>query len=372
MKQFLFNHLKNLKGWRTSGKLVAFAVDDYGNIRLHSSQAKEDLIKAGVKLKGRFDHLDALDTSEDYRSLFAVLSSVQDKLGNPAIITPYALSCNPDFEASLAQGHYVPESLDLTYKRLAQEDSVYEGTYELILEGIAKKLIKPQFHGREHLNVHLFNAHLRSENPALLANLAQRSLAGLPPHKDFPKVKFNQAFAFWRQEELEQHKEILADGLRRFEAIYGYPSLSFTPPAQQLATELYPFLGHQGVFGIDKLREAKRHLGQGKYQQEKNYLGAKGPGPTLSLVRNCVFEPNEKIKGREWVTFTLQQVAAAFRLNKPAIISSHRVNFCGHIDPKNREEGLSALEQLLKAIVKRWPEVEFISISELVERIRED
>ena len=59
------------------------------------------------------------------------------------------------------------------------------------------------------------------------------------------------------------------------------------------------------------------------------------------------------------------QVEAAFRMHKPANISSHRVNFCGHIDPKNRELGLSALRELLHRIVKRWPDVEFISADEL-------
>ena len=61
----------------------------------------------------------------------------------------------------------------------------------------------------------------------------------------------------------------------------------------------------------------------------------------------------------------MQQIEAAFRWNLPANISSHRVNFCGHIDPKNRETGLKALKELLDAIVKRWPEVEFMSSDQL-------
>ena len=59
------------------------------------------------------------------------------------------------------------------------------------------------------------------------------------------------------------------------------------------------------------------------------------------------------------------QVEAAFRMNKPANISSHRVNFCGHIDPKNRALGLNALSELLHRIVKCWSDVEFISADEL-------
>ena len=97
MKQFLANHLKNISGWKTNRKLLAFAVDDYGNVRLHNKTAKENLIKSGVKLNSRFDHLDALDTREDYEMLFEVLGSVKDINGNQAILTPYALPCNADY-----------------------------------------------------------------------------------------------------------------------------------------------------------------------------------------------------------------------------------------------------------------------------------
>jgi len=82
------------------------------------------------------------------------------------------------------------------------------------------------------------------------------------------------------------------------------------------------------------------------------------------MVRNVVFEPTED-RGIDWVDFTLKQIKTAFRWNKPAIISSHRVNFCGHIDEKNREKGLKSLEGLLQEIVKKWPDVEFMSADEL-------
>jgi hypothetical protein len=41
------------------------------------------------------------------------------------------------------------------------------------------------------------------------------------------------------------------------------------------------------------------------------------------------------------------------------------VNFIGFIDPKNRERNLSLFASLLKEIVKRWPDAEFMSSDEL-------
>lgn len=43
------------------------------------------------------------------------------------------------------------------------------------------------------------------------------------------------------------------------------------------------------------------------------------------------------------------------------------MNFCGHIDPENRKKGLSALKTLLEKVVKKWPDVEFVSVDEVVE-----
>jgi hypothetical protein len=48
------------------------------------------------------------------------------------------------------------------------------------------------------------------------------------------------------------------------------------------------------------------------------------------------------------------------------------VNFCGHIDPKNRERGLNSLRTLLRKVIELWPDVEFISVADLVKQIQRD
>lgn len=364
------NQLKNIRGKKIKRKLLSFAVDDYGNIRLANIIAKQNLIKKGLKLHNRFDQFDALDTRSDYEMLYDVLNSVKDGKGNPAIFTTYALPCNTNYSKIKEIGSYVPENLDVTYQNIGLQDIAYEGAFALLLEGIHNKLIRPQFHGREHLNVNLFNSLLRDNNPDLLANIQNQSLAGIPNHSKYPKVSFNQSFAFWKDEEIELHKEILKDGLERFERVYGYKALIFTPPAQQLHPDLYAYVGNLGVKGVDKVRVTMRHMGQGSFVKERNILGEKGLGNTLTIVRNCLFEPTDK--DIDWPSFTMKQIEAAFFWNKPAIISSHRVNFCGHIDPENRKKGLDALKVLLQKVVKKWPDVEFVSVDELISEFDND
>ena len=88
----------------------------------------------------------------------------------------------------------------------------------------------------------------------------------------------------------------------------------------------------------------------------------------MKIVRNCMFEPNSK--NLDWVNFTFDQIKAAFFWGKPAIVSSHRVNFCGLIEPENRKNGLVALQALLQKVIKTWPDVEFIDMEILTELIK--
>ena len=88
---------KNLIGWRTKRKIVVFSVDDYGNVRVASSLAREKMNQKGLKILNRFDAFDALETKEDLEVLYETLTSVKDKNRGHAIFTPFALPCNINF-----------------------------------------------------------------------------------------------------------------------------------------------------------------------------------------------------------------------------------------------------------------------------------
>jgi len=61
----------------------------------------------------------------------------------------------------------------------------------------------------------------------------------------------------------------------------------------------------------------------------------------------------------------MNEINTAFRWHKPAVISSHRVNYTGGLYVENRDHGLASLKNLLTAIVKKWPDVEFMTTAEL-------
>ena len=365
MKQAILNNLKNIYGWKTNRKIIVISVDDYGNVRLDSKKARKKMDKAGVKaIAPTFDNLDTLETKEDLELLYEALTSVKDKNGKNAIFTPFALPCNINFEAMAKNGNkeYIYELLPDTYKKLEARDSkAYEGTWGLWIEGIEKKLMQPQFHGREHFNLKVFNEKLVKKDKSLFINLENRSNTTLLKSKD-SFIKYSAAFHFWESNEIEDFSKIITTGLDAFEKVFGYRATHFNAPGGSENINIHKYLKDSGIKYIDQPLVKYEPQGKGVFKRKFNYTGKKNYFGLTYQVRNVVFEP---INNSSSVDIALRQIEAAFRWNRPAIISSHRVNFCGHIDPKNRKIGISALRELLKNIVLKWPDVEFMSTVEL-------
>jgi hypothetical protein len=356
---------KNLIGWRTDRKIIVFSVDDYGNVRLDSKEARDNLDTNNITTKNRFDTYDTLETREDLEILFDVLSSVEDMNGRSAVFTPYAVPCNIDFERMREDGNqeYIYELLPQTFqKKSAADPENYADAWPLWNQGMDEQLWAPQFHGREHLNVKVLEEKLRQQDPELLVQLQNRSFTRIS-NSGYKTVSPLAAFDFWDIEENKRFTGIIEDGLNKFEKVFGYRAQNFTPPAYRAHRVLYNTLKENGIRFVDTAFIANQHQGKGRYKKQFNYTGKTDNGLCL-MVRNVVFEPTDD-RGVDWVAYTIKQIEAAFRWNRPAIISSHRVNFCGHIDANNREIGISALKKLLQQITARWPDVEFMSASEL-------
>jgi len=94
------------------------------------------------------------------------------------------------------------------------------------------------------------------------------------------------------------------------------------------------------------------------YQGQKNSLGQR------YLIRNAFFEPTIN-PIFDWESDCLKRIDLAFKFRKPAVISSHRLNYMGYLNPKNRSENLIKLKSLLTKIKKHWPEVIFLSSNQL-------
>ena len=358
LKRKILINLKNLPGWRTSRKIVVFSVDDYGNVRMASEQARRNMEKAGMNVEqNRFDRFDCLEDKADLTGLYETLSSVKDKNGRHAVFTAFSLPVNIDFDRVIASGYsdYFYELLPKTFASLPG----YEGTWELWQEGMRHGLMHPEFHGREHLSVPLFKKMLAKRDKDLLTCLENRSYAAFD--KNRLDRSYTGAFGFSDFSENKNLIDIAVDGLNQFEKVFGFRAAHITAPGVSAHGSLEEALAPKGIRYIDTQIVKKEHQGNGKYTRKYTPLGKKNKKGQTYLLRNCVYEP---LLGQN-VDVCMQEIDIAFKTGKPANISSHRVNFCGHIDPKNREKGLRHLKDLLQRIVKKYPDAEFMTTTEL-------
>jgi hypothetical protein len=371
-KKNLSLNAKNLIGWRTKRKIVVILVDDYGNVRLDSKRARERMDRAGLTINSRFDAYDTLETRSDLELLFDTLTSVKDQNGRAAVFTPFSVPCNINFEKMEETNYqsYYSELLPQTFDKVSsQQPSAYKGAWALIQEGIKKEIFLPQFHGREHFNVKVFEEKLATNDHELNTALENRSYTSITS-SGYQTISPMAAFEFWEVDENNRFKEVIADGLGAFEEVFGYRAIHFNPPGGREHPVIHKVLHENGIKYLDTPMIKKEHQGKGNYKTVFSYTGKKNKWGQIFLVRNVVFEPTED-RGVDWVEYALKQIEAAFRWNRPAIISSHRVNFCGHIDEMNRKKGITALRELLKKITQRWPEIEFMAANELGDLISE-
>lgn len=364
-KSILFRNLSNIPGWSTRRKILVIESDDWGSIRMPSEKAYHALLAKGLPVSegdsGPYNLYDTLADKDDLSALFEVLQSVKDKNRNPAVFTAFSVTANPDFEKIKSADFkaYYYELFPETLKRYYGDDSVFQ----LWKEGIRQGVFIPQFHGREHLNVpEWMRALQRGDKETLIA--FDQGMWGFP-NKPFngSSVSYQAAFDFYDPADIAQHKEIITDGLKRFNELFGYKSTFFVPPNGFLHNSLIVPVAENGIKYLFASRLHSTPAGYGKSDRSVHYLGQKNKAGQTYIIRNCFFEP--AMKGKNWVDSCMNDIEIAFRWKKPAIISAHRVNFIGAIHKSNRENGLSQLRSLLSKVVARWPETEFMSSDKL-------
>jgi len=355
-------YLCDIKGFNTDRKIVVIESDDWGSVRMPSERVYNSLMKRGVRVDTCiFDKFDSLESKEDMCLLFDLLYKFKDMNSNPAIITANSLVANPDFEKIRESKFESYFYKDLPSSLKEEGDNCLEAWYE----GIKSSVFHPQFHGREHINIKRWLSALKSGLKELLIAFEYGTFC-IGDTKKYPL--FVAAFDSDNESEYVSHLNILDDGDRLFNNIFGYHAKSFIAPNyiwnQRHESEL-------AKLGISVIQGGLIQLipqNNNKYRRSYHYTGQNNMLGQTYLVRNCIFEPSAN-PNKDWVDSCMRQVDDAFKCNHPAIICSHRVNFMGRIDKRNRDQNLRLLEDLLKSIILKWQNIEFMTSDQLGELI---
>jgi hypothetical protein len=364
LKAKLAKNYINARGWSSSKKYVIIESDDWGSVRMPSKEVYNKLLENNVEVdKFSFDKHDALESEDDLKALFETLGKFIDKKGNPAVVTAYQVVANPNFEKIEASGRkeYHFESILETYKRFSST----QGVPKLIKEGIDKRLYIPQSHGREHIHVKRYMEAINSNSEK--EQLAFRYKAIISSKsKTCNNSYVKNYFAgqdYTNKTEFKAIEDIIGDGLKMFEDIFGFKSLTFTPQGSFWGDHIFETLANNGVKLVCGQR--KEPDLNGKHKIINNFWGQKNSFSQIYWRRNSNFEPARN-QNFDWVGKCLAEIEIAFRWGKPAVISSHRENFIGSIFEDNRNQSLQKLELLLSKIQNKWPDAQFISSRELV------
>jgi hypothetical protein len=355
-------NLSNALGWRTNRKIVVIESDDWGSIRTRSKEDYNSMLAKGLSVdRSNFTKFDSLESNSDLENLFEVLIKHKDASGRHPVITPMCIVANPDFEKIEASGFsdYYFESFLETCKKYSEHDKVVE----LWQTGIKERLFVPQLHGREHLNVAKWMHAIQTGNEGLRISFAYRSI-GASWYKGQRLPEHLAAFDPKEASDIHELHQVTLEAGKLFKEICGYEPKHFIASNSPEPRELEKTLNEIGVKYLTRYKLQRYPLGDGKFETQFNWLGKRNNLGQIYLTRNASFEPSD-FHSENAVDQCLQDIAIAFRWNKPAIISSHRVNYVGYIDQSNREKGLKQLEALIKKIVKCWPEVEFMTSVEL-------
>ena len=359
----LKKYLGNALGWSTKRKLLVIEADDFGWSNIYRRGDVLDYLDLQSNSSYFLKH-DKLEDRKDLDNIYGVLKSVKDKNDNHAVLTPLVVMAYPDFEKianSDFQNFYYKPFYDLVSKLHGEE------TWDKWQEGIESGLLVPEYHGRDHINVSKWLQELKN-NKSIAYQAFKNDIATLDHKFELDGVthKSSAAYIFLNKDDVANKIESLESGINLFNDVFGRKPTLFTPPGSGYSYVYNQTLVENGVKSVQLQRRHNLLMEDGSYKAKNYYFGEKAIDKRLLITpRNCLFEPHNRSKDN-WVKSCFTDVSVAFQMRKPAIISTHRINFVNQEKPENGN-GLEKLEELLNKLVHKYPDIEFVSKNELLE-----
>lgn len=365
LKHTISHNLLNIPGWHTKRHIVVFESDDWGAIRTPSLEALHSLQSNANFTTDRYgyDANDTLASNDDLELLMDALFTIKDSKGNPAKITFNCCVANPDFrkiEENDFQEYYY-EPFTETLKRYPHHDR----SFELWKEGIRHNVFQPQFHGREHLNAKMWMKLLQNKNDSVCKAFEQGMFTMHVQQNGDPRKDVLHTFNVFQKEDYEFACQSVREGLDLFEQLFGFRPDTMIAPCYTWDQEIEKAALQGGVkaFQGGRVQIASVYAKSQGIKSKTHFTGQKNKDRQLYMIRTCNFEPTQISSSNAYNC--MKEISMDFKFHKPAIVSCHRLNFIGELNPANRDNNLREFRKLLRMIVDKYPDVEFMSSDEL-------
>jgi len=359
-----YSALSLLLSKKVDKQIVVFESDDWGSERMPNIDAYLNSLRNGFPVdKDVYSQFDCLESSEDLQDLFNLISGFKDINSNHPVFTTNFLVTNPDYEKiqNLGDSKYYYKTIEETYKnshRTAQN-------LALLKAAKIENLISIQSHGREHLNVSRFINDLKNNDINVHYSL-KNQMPGIVVKNEHNVITNDYVVQLehYNTQDLEEKAGIIENGLVLFETIFGFKAESFIACNYTWHPKIEKNLADSGVKFIQGIPVQFIPKGNFKgFEYKFHYTAQANKLNQIYLVRNAHFEP--VFNGENALFQCMKQVQRAFSLKLPAIISTHRINYVSGMYSDNKYNGLTYLKKLIASILKRWPDVMFMSSAEL-------
>lgn len=346
-------------GYNTKRHLVVIESDDWGCVRMPSRKVFNELLGIGERVdKDPFLRFDCLESEADLNSVFDILSKFKDIHGKSPVITANFAVANPKFDKiNIKNQEYSFELFNTTYSKYYTQN-----VFSCLKNGIDSRLIYPQLHCREHLNVNRWMSELSNNQITRLA--CRHGMIGVYSN-------FNNENRFGYMDAFNDNwqgrinlSDVLSDAVIAFMDIFKFKPKTIVFPCFVWNSNFEIEVRKNGILGIQSAYWQNIPIGS-TYRRKLHFFGQKNKFGTIFSIRNCSLEQALVGDVDKAVSECIKEIKQAFYFRKPAIIDMHRVNISGEIFECNRNKGCVALEKILTWLLKTYPDVEFVSSDEL-------
>lgn len=356
IKSDLYNSYLNAHIKAVKEPVLIFQSDDWGSQRMPDLKTYESLkTKSWINVEAcDYSRTDSLENVDDLNNLLNVLSSFKDKEGNSPIFTLNMNLFNPDFEK-------IKGSNFQSYYEMNLEQSYHHFNCGDVLKVLRKaneaNLIDIQYHGKQHFNIGEYMQLLN--NNEVIKKAADYEFYGLSffNSESIATPYLATYYPYFKEMDLFLN---FKEGYDYFAEVFNNAPKSFIAPVYAWSDELEDFVVQLGCNRIQGLLKKTQKLNSiDKIRKNQN-------SDRIVQIRNVGFEPTTS-QNYDWLTKTIRQIQIAFLMNRPAIISTHRLNYISSINSKNASDNLELLYRLIQLVLKKWPNVKFMKTSELYE-----
>lgn len=344
-------------GWRTKRPILVIESDDWGAEHIPGPDAIKQMEGTDFLPWDSLSVFDGLETADDVDRLCNVLNSHKDGDGNPAVMTANFIMANPDYVA-IRESNYSSFTAKPIYSGWNHEPDA-KTMLQKYREGIKCGVIVPQLHGTLHFSPDEWLLRLRQGDSTALKAFDLQMIG----EKEVDVGIGTQSMGPIYYADSEVIQQRVTEGIKIFKRTFRQDSI----------TTIAPCYGWRSDETEQALLACGIRAMQGKEYQylpdgsvRPHYIGQRGPGGILYMVRNCVLEP---ISAGTTVDKCMAQICEAFSQNRPAVLCSHRVNYTSRVDVRVRDKGLAVLDGVLKQVKEKFGDVEFLSSDKLALRI---